>query len=207
MPCGQSIADHPPEIKDSIDCQVCNIQKLNTMVYRATLQLTRCTPYALKDLVICLSALHVLLQSCYEIKAGALSVDIAGSAQFSHNSNLITFITNSKRTIYWTLSYPSNPESFIDFNTRELHLLFGQLINQMVLSNTAQLCFSWRGACSHFFELCVKNSATLTRFTPNPGCPLFIAWTDSEGVVCTAYKKWCNICNPNCLQNVEYDEI
>lgn len=87
-------------------------------------------------------------------------VDVAGSAQFSHNSNLIIFMTNSEQTIYWTLSSPSNPESFITFITRLHHLLFCQLINQMVLSNTAQLCFSWRGACSHFFELCVKNSAT-----------------------------------------------
>lgn len=127
-PCGQSITDHPPEI------QVCNLQQLNTKVYRATPELTRGTPYALEDLVISLSALHVLLESCYEIEAGALGVNIAGSAQFSYNTNLIIFLTNSKHTIYWTLSYPSNPESFI---TRQHHLLLCQLINQMVLSNTA----------------------------------------------------------------------
>lgn len=108
-------------------------------------------------------------------------------------------MTNCKQNIYWTLSYPSNPESFI---TWQHHLLFCQLINQMVLSNTAQLCFSWRGACSHFFELCVKNSATSTRFTPNPGCPVFVAWTDSERVVCTAYKMWCIIFNPHCVYTI-----
>lgn len=106
------------------------------------------------------------------------------------NFNLIIFMTISKQTISWTLSYP--------FITRQHHLLFCQLINQMVLSNAAQLC---RRALtfSHvltFFELCVKNSAASTRFTPNPGCPAFIAWTDSEW-------KWCIICNPNCVYNVE----
>lgn len=152
-PCGQSITDHPPEIQDSMNCKVCNLQQ--TKVYRPTPELTRCTPYALEDLVISLSALHVLLESCYEIEAGALGVNIAGSAQFS---NLIIFLTNSKHTIYWTLSYPSNPESFI---TRQHHLLICQLINQMVISS---------------------------RFTSNPGCPAFVAWSYSERVVRTAYK-------------------